>query len=102
MGGSNKVAHESSVVVANVSESKATTNGVFANLDNEQTTLSFKENNVNSIDHVSTFANVSTFNKNIAYDDSLGDNTQDIPYEASSAQVFDNSYSDSESLTIRK
>lgn len=112
-GGSNKVAHESSVVVANVSDSKATANGkvVFANLDNEQTTLSFKENNVNSIDHVSTFANVSTFNKNIAYDQNLGDNTQDISYQASSTQNSNphssvpgapNQYNDSETLTIRK
>ena len=103
-GGSNKVAHESSVVVANVSDSKATANGkvVFANLDNEQTTLSFKEDNVNSIDHVSTIANVSTFTKNIAYDQNLGNNTQDISYEASSVQLSDNSYSDSETLTIRK
>ena len=103
-GGSNKVAHESSVVVANVSTSKTSANGkvVFANLDNEETTLSFTENTVDSTNQVSTFANVSTFNKNIDYNVELGNDTQDIPYVVSSAQIFDNSYSDLETLAIRK
>lgn len=103
-GGVNKVAHESSVVIANVSNSKTTANGkvVFANLDNEQTTFDIKENGTSLIGNVSTFANVSTFNKSISYDQGLGNDSTDIPYLASSTQSFDNSYSDSETLTIRK
>lgn len=100
----NKVDHESSERFAYVSTNKGTVNGkvVFANLDNEETTLSFTENDVNSTNQVSTFANVSTFDKSIYYNDSLGNDTQNILYVVSSAQASDNSYSDSKTLTIIK